>query len=218
MISAIPDSRAAQRGFTLLELLVAITLLGLLMAALFGGLRLGARIWETSVTRLDASSRVQIVQGFLRQRLAEMLPVSVVVEESGREAPWLRGAPDSLRFASLLPEHLGSGVYLMELALDDAGDVEKTRNLVLRWRPFEPRAQTGAPAHERVLLERVSAIELAYFGALDPRAMPVWSRDWQGQSAPRLIRLQVRVPAGDIRSWPELIVRRMVDSSLAGQF
>ncbi|MGH6942669.1 MAG: hypothetical protein ACREH6_00420 [Geminicoccaceae bacterium] len=48
--------------------------------------------------------------------------------------------------------------------------------------------------------------------------MPVWSRDWQGQSAPRLIRLQVRFPAGDIRSWPELIVRRMVDSSLAGQF
>ena len=67
------------QGFTLLELLVAITLLGLLMAALFGGLRLGARVWETGETRLDASARVQIVQDFLRQRLAEALPLEAVV-------------------------------------------------------------------------------------------------------------------------------------------
>jgi prepilin-type N-terminal cleavage/methylation domain-containing protein len=42
------SSLAADAGLTLLELLVAITLLGLLMAALFGGLRLGARAWELS--------------------------------------------------------------------------------------------------------------------------------------------------------------------------
>ena len=50
------ELRAAERGFTLLELLVAITLLGLLMAALFGGLRLGTRVWETADARLDSSA------------------------------------------------------------------------------------------------------------------------------------------------------------------
>ncbi len=71
MTAARGPRHPVDQGFTLLELLVAITLLGLLMAALFGGLRLGARVWETGETRLDASARVQIVQDFLRQRLAE---------------------------------------------------------------------------------------------------------------------------------------------------
>ena len=48
--------QAAAHGFTLLELLAAIMLLGLLMAVLFGGLRLGARVWETADARLDPSS------------------------------------------------------------------------------------------------------------------------------------------------------------------
>ena len=45
-------------GFTLVEILVAITLLGLLMAALFGGVQLGVRAWEASEARLDDSSRL----------------------------------------------------------------------------------------------------------------------------------------------------------------
>ena len=35
-----------EAGFTLLELLISMTLLGLLMLVVLGGLRFGARAWE----------------------------------------------------------------------------------------------------------------------------------------------------------------------------
>ena len=114
------DLRAAEHGFTLLELLVAITLLGLLMAALFGGLRLGARVWETADARLDASMRTQIVQDFVRQRLTETLPLETTAARTrrgGRLRIAFVGTIEAVRFASLLPENLGAGMYLMELAL-----------------------------------------------------------------------------------------------------
>jgi general secretion pathway protein J len=216
--------RAAEHGFTLLELLAAITLLGLLMAVLFGGLRLGARVWETADARLDASVRLQIVQDFIRQRLTETLPLEAVLPElaeAGVFEPLFLGTAEAVRFAGLLPENLGAGVYLMELALAESGHAEGSGNLVLRWRAFEPNVQTvdAAEPEERVLIENIEALELSYFGTNDPEQPPDWWQAWEGQpELPRLIRLRVRFAENDERRWPELIVRPMVDRAPAFGF
>ena len=207
--------RRGQHGFTLLELLVAITLLGLLMAALLGGLRLGARVWETGEARLDASARVQVVQEFLRQRLAAALPLEVVMlAEDGRPGFAFRGMPDEVRFAGALPDHLGAGVYLLQLTLAAGGDGGERRDLVLRWQPLDPAGERPDPPEpeERVLLAGVEGLELAYFGALDPRAAPAWWPEWTEQDVfPGLLRVELRFPPGDLRRWPELVVHPMVD-------
>lgn len=223
-----PCPRAGAPGFTLLELLVAITLLGLLMAALFGGLRLGARVWATGETRLDTAARIQIVQDLVRQRLAQALPLEAVLPEEGDGyQPLFLGQVDSVRFASLLPEHLGADIALMELALADSDDVEGTTNLVLRWRRFEPEAGTvqdaepvpDAAPEERVLLEHVEALEIAYFGALNRDELPDWWEAWEGQiELPQLVLLQVRFAEDDPRRWPELVVHPMIDQALTFQF
>lgn len=227
-MSRAPCSRAGDGGFTLLELLVAITLLGLLMAALFGGLRLGARVWETSETRLDAAARIQVVQDFVRQRLATALPLEAPLPEEGDGyRPLFLGEADAARFATLMPEHLGTGVALMELALSESDEEEGGTDLVLRWRPFEPypgtaedlQAVPDVAPEERVLLERVEALELAYFGALGPDEPPDWWQAWQGQiELPQLVSLRVRFAEGDPRRWPELVVHPTIDQALTFQF
>ncbi len=207
----------AEHGFTLLELLAAITLLGLLMAALFGGLRLGARVWETADARLDASTRIQIVQDFVRQRLAEVLPLEALAPEAaqrGNFSPLFLGTTQAVRFAGVLPENLGAGLYLMDLVLADSGQANGGGDLVLRWRPYDLYDQTVAEVEpeERVLVENIEGLELSYFGTNNPEQPPEWRQGWENQpELPRLIRIRVRFAENDERQWPELIVRPMLD-------
>ena len=99
--------------------MVAITLLELLMAALFGGLRLGARLWESAEARLDASARAQVLQEFQRQRLTDALPLEVMMlAEEGRLGFAFRGTGEEVRFAGALPEHLGAARLALTLVVD----------------------------------------------------------------------------------------------------
>jgi general secretion pathway protein J len=215
------DLREAEHGFTLIELLVAITLLALLMAALSGGLRLGTRVWETADARLDASARIQIVQEFIRQRIAETLPLEVVPPGRANfdvSEPLFLGTVEGVRFASLLPENLGAGVHLMELALAKAGAAEATGRLVLRWRPVEPSDRTSEEVEpeELMLIDNIEALEFSYFGTVDPAQPPDWWPAWESRpELPRLIRLRLRLPDSDEGQWPQLIVQPMVDRVLA---
>jgi general secretion pathway protein J len=223
-MSACGDRRATEHGFTLLELLVAITLLGLLMAALFGGLRLGARVWETADARLDASMTTEVVQDFIRQRLTEMLPLETTpldLAEAAASEPVFMGTAAAVRFASALPENLGAGVHVMELALVVGDHADGTGDFVLRWRPLEldERSAEEVEPEERVLIENVEALELSYFGSMDPAQPADWWQAWEGRAElPRLIRLRLRFPENDQREWPELIVQPMVDQALGFGF
>jgi general secretion pathway protein J len=203
------------RGFTLLELLVAITLLGVLMAALFGALRLGARVWETGEARLDDSARVQVVQDFLRRRLGQTMPLTEVTGDPHAAGELLfAGEPDRLRFVGLLPEHLGAGAYLMELALGEPAQAGAPGDLVIRWRPLDlaNEGDTSRQTEERVLIEDVEHLEIAYFGGSLTDQEAGWWQQWQQQrSLPTLVRLRLAFPAGDGRTWPELMVAPMVD-------
>jgi general secretion pathway protein J len=211
---------ARARGFTLLELLVAITLLAVLMAALFGALRLGTRVWEAGEARLDAGARIQVVQDFLRRRLAGTVPLIETAPDPRRAGSLLFvGASDGLRFVSLLPEHLGAGASLMELALRPPARGSGPADLVLRMRPLDlgggDLGGGGArepESEERVLIAGVERLEVAYFGVGRPGAAPIWWQEWQGQrSLPALVRLRVDFPRDDGRRWPELIIGLMVD-------
>ena len=208
-------ARAGERGFTLLELLVAITLLGMLMAALFGALRLGARVWETGEERLDAGTRVQVVQDFLRQQLGQTVPISEIGGDAGSlQNLVFGGGSQGLRFVSLLPAHQGGGTALMELGLRPAATEGEPGDLVLRIRPLDLTGNGTAdePGELRILIDAVESLEISYFGSAQSGADPIWWQEWQAQrSLPSLVRVRLAFPEGDPRRWPELIVGLLVD-------
>lgn len=66
------DRRRA--GFTLIELVIA-ALMGLVLVALYSGLRLGLNSWDSGEQHAEAVNRLRAAQEFLRRQLAQSMTV-----------------------------------------------------------------------------------------------------------------------------------------------
>ncbi len=196
-----------QGGFTLVELLVAMTLLAFLSITLFGGLRFGARSWEAVVDSSAERDAIASTQTFLRGRLGQLtLPGPAgrrQLDAGGR----LDGGPDRVEFVApwLSALSLG-GLYRFTLWREDTGN----GRLMLRWQPAaaDPDAleELGDLAGERILLDGVAEFSLSYFGAEDEEAEPEWLDQWDNPGAPpRLVRIDLAF-ADARRVWPDFVV------------
>ncbi|MEE8455278.1 MAG: prepilin-type N-terminal cleavage/methylation domain-containing protein [Limibaculum sp.] len=196
-----------QAGFTLVELLVAMTLLAFLSITLFGGLRFGARSWEAVVDSSAERDHIASTQTFLRDRLGQLtLPGPAGRRRSDADGG-LDGGPERVEFVApwLSALSLG-GLYRFTLWHEDTGD----GRLMLSWQPAEadPDAleELGDLAGERILLDGVAEFSLSYYGAPDEDAEPEWLDQWESPGAPpRLVRVDLAF-ADARRVWPVFIV------------
>lgn len=200
--------RSTSLGFTLVELLVGLTLVALISVALMGGLRFGIRAWETGSDRLDQFSRIEVVQNLLRRELAQATLPRIPVDQAVIP-PAFRGNPGELQFLAPLPVHFAEGgLRIFRLEARPRG---LRYDLVLSWRMYRPEillSEAYEAEEETVLLEELSGIELSYFGALAKDQPPEWLSDWPAElGRPQLVRLRVNLPEDDRRRWPDLIIR-----------
>jgi general secretion pathway protein J len=185
-------------GFTLLELLVAITLMGLVLVVLYSGLRLGLSGWDAGEQRAEATQQLRLVQEFLRRQLTQSMTVYQFDDQQNRMVVFV-GQADGIEFVTPMLARLGqAGLYRVRIEAVDG-------RLWIRWRPYLPSDPEAGEERERVLLEGVSAVEWAYFGLEqidDPQ--PRWSNAWTNpQGRPSLVRLNLNLRG---EPWPDLVV------------
>ena len=180
----------AERGFTLLELLIAMTLLGMLMVVFSGSVRLGMRVWERTEAGLDETSQALVLASFLKDRIEQAVPLVRPTAEGF--APVFEGGHDRLRLASSMPISLGAGLYLLELAhVDDPASERDGGRLVLRWRRH---GEDGGESDlgERTLSAGVTDLSISYFGGGADGAPADWRQQWRDRERlPALIRIEL---------------------------
>jgi general secretion pathway protein J len=73
-------NRRPDRGSTLIELLISITIVGMILVIIMGAFRIGIRAWETGERDIEQSQRQQIVLSMLKRQLASACLQPVAIE------------------------------------------------------------------------------------------------------------------------------------------
>ena len=89
------DGPGRQTGFTLLEMLVVLVVLGLLVVGLAQGVRSGLTMWDAQTRRVSETGELDAVARILRTLLSE-LPASSSVGTAGSME--IKGRQDSFEF------------------------------------------------------------------------------------------------------------------------
>jgi general secretion pathway protein J len=205
------------RGFTLLEMLVALAVLSAISTVMLGAIVSVRQVTRQLVLHESENAQVAAAQGILRAKIEGLraLPhagrATGVVDLEGDDqhlsfyAPPLdRNAPGSLHAFRLLRMATG------DLILFSASSL--TEDLDLRARSLVGWDRTK-------LLDGVDELSISYFGPSADAPGGRWQRFWRDRAQPpQLIRIGLKFAAEDRRSWPELVIRPSVTLNMACKF
>ncbi|CRL98263.1 MULTISPECIES: prepilin-type N-terminal cleavage/methylation domain-containing protein [Pseudomonas] len=182
-----------QQGFTLLEIMIVLSLLGVLLV-LVGGALLGANRAVLKAQRYTVSlDEMRAAQQFLRTSISEALPLDVTEDDSQTDG-FFAGGPQRMQFVATLPGVLGGGIQRFTLQLAGA---EAQRDLQVAFAQFESAAQVSVPASRsepQVLLKGVEDLQFSYRG-LSPKGQATgWISEWPWtKRLPYAVRIAARV-------------------------
>jgi len=221
--------RAADQGFTLVELVIALALIGLITLLLFAGLRLGTRAWEGVERTADRTAELRVARNFLERALVQSRTASLVI--AGEPVPVFSGDAETLEFVTPLSEHVGiPGLYVLRLGLQGG----RERQLLLtrwllnpdvlagggdipEWAPFDGVSAPSAPSGPldddvasgafgtSLLVENVEEMEIAYFGRKAGDEEADWYEDWLEQREPP-VAVRMRLTTAE-QTWPDMLIR-----------
>ena len=108
-------------GFTLVEVLIAFVLIGLMSLILFSGLRLGTHAWEGVERISERTAKLRLARNFLERALSQSKAVSLTLDAETYLV--FSGDAENLEFVAPLSEHVGiPGLYVLRLRLLNGDD------------------------------------------------------------------------------------------------
>ena len=206
---SLEQSPRRARGFTLVELLVALVILSLLTLIMSGGLRFVFGATASTQVRRENLEELTFGMTFLRGEIGRAYPL--MLKEGTKEQVLFLGEPEHLRFVTAEPGYVSRTPYMI-YALDIVPTAQAYR-IELRRAPLDPATldlEAVEQATPRPVLELTQPVTFTYYGKvegrdgkIEARDRPTWLDKWPtGANLP----MAVRLAAGDEPGWPELVV------------
>ena len=201
-MSDVPED-SSQEGFTLVEVLLAVTLMTLILSATVSALRTFGNTQnslERVITRVD---EIRAVSTFLRNAFAatvvtEMSTMTLGPEDTGGQDGGYFSMKDSSevrwRSTAKFGEDYGGSYFFRVYAADD--------QLLLQWQLADARTPgSWQDKPVRVLLENLESFSVSCWSRVDGKWRSVWN---SSGSIPDKVKFEIR---SSQRYWPDLIMR-----------
>jgi len=158
-------------GFTLLEVVIALAIVGALLAVAFGGLRVGLAAWQKGEDRAEAHQHARALMTLLARSIGSAYPYRIAPEDAPEPLVQFDGYADRLSFVALAaPFPLAASVAFtaVSFAGGDAG------GLIVRERAL-PNRQIFAEAGVVFRDPEVTTLGFRYL-----RPEGDWEDRWDG--------------------------------------
>ncbi|MGV8932017.1 MAG: prepilin-type N-terminal cleavage/methylation domain-containing protein [Luteimonas sp.] len=197
--------RSRQRGFTLIEVLLATALLAAGLALAFATLRAATATTQRGEVISQQSERMRAVEGFLRRRITSALPIGFATTPDTGEQIRFVGEPQRMRFVADLPDYLGrGGPHLHDVQVLDDRDGNRLAVSFAVVAGAEVFAERP-PRPPETLVPDVREVRFRYRGLNADNRLGEWQDQWD---APGQLPLQVSIDIESVDGgrWPTLVV------------
>lgn len=203
-------------GFTLVEVLLATTLLAVGLTLAFATLMGATATARRGEEHAQANERIRAVQGFLRRRLAGARPAAFDTDPASGLPMRFVGDAGRMRFVADLPDYIGHGgpnLHDVRIEPDATGrGVQVLLDLAV------VQAGTSMPEARRppdVLADGLREAAFRYRGLDATGQLGPWQDEWTAvEQLPLLV--EVRMVDADGRPWPVLVVAPRLAAATAG--
>jgi len=200
------------RGSTLIELLISLSILGVILLIILGAFRIGIRAWETGERDGDSYQRQQMVFSILKRQLSSACDQPIVSED---EKPTVfRGDSESMDFISSISvvpgNEFGNVQVGYRVSSGEEGEgyyLEITEQNVLTGKGDKKRGVTDEPMAHRLIFG-AHAVSFEYL-ELTPEA-PEWQAEWNPDNdagLPAAVRCTLQM---DEKKPPIIMIARML--------
>lgn len=195
---------ARARGFTLIEVIVATSLLALGLALAFASLRGAARSTVRAEAAAQREERLRAVQGFLRAQLTAAMPIPFEFDADTGQANFLRVTPTKLEYVASMPGYLSrGGPYLQTLELVPG---ERGQRLQFQHQMLGTEGPLKPEREPLVLLDGIADARFEVRNIDQNGQVQAWESRWEVSSQlPPMLRLRLRF-TDPAQPWPEFVV------------
>jgi general secretion pathway protein J len=190
-------------GFTLIEVLIAMTLLSIMVVLLFASLKISADSWHKGESKITEVNDVAVVYNFFQQHLATTRPFMNNWSVDTPPTLGFQGKNRSLQFVSSFPASAGkSGLQMLTVSLKKEAD---DTVIMVALSPFFPVDKGKTSLEEVDLIKGIKEFSLSYFGSNDGSSEGSWQDQWLEKAfLPRLVKINIKLESGFYI--PEIIV------------
>ena len=195
------------RGFTLLELLIAVALMALLMVGMGSTLMTVAQTQTRAQHKLEQVDRDRVTIHFLRTLWSSVSPIkdaSASVAAAGSQPNFFQGTAHAVQWLGVMPARFGAGGRTHFRIAVQASTQGQGEDLVLWFVPLdlEQPAADFQQARAYVLASGLESVEFAYLRRYQGESQ--WSAQWShADELPHAIEVRV---AAQGHVWPHTVI------------